>query len=217
MKKVKKYWLTLFVMISLFDVGVGVAQQKVIIPDLSKVTDKSVWGVYNRSVSFSKGVRLDSRKGEGVLWLIDSEFTNGSIELDLKGENKPGKSFVGVAFRGVNDSTYDAVYFRPFNFANPQRSSHSIQYISHPKYPWYKLRKQFPGKYEGKVTSVPNPDQWFHARIEIEKYVVKVFVNHDTVPSLEVEMLNPQQKGWIGFWVGYNSDGMFKHLKIRNQ
>ncbi len=216
MKKVKKYWLTLFVIIFLFDVGV--AQQKVISPDLSKVTDMNVWAVYNRSVSYSKqAVRLDSKKGEGVLWLKDSEFADGSIELDIKGENNPGKSFVGMAFHGVNDSTYDAVYFRPFNFTNLQRRSHSVQYISHPKYPWYKLRKQFPGKYEGKVTPVPNPDQWFHARIEIEKHIVKVFVNHATKPSLEVEMLSPQRKGWVGFWVGYNSEGSFKHLKIRNQ
>src|SRR6266487_177262 len=68
----------------------------------------------------------------------------------------------------VNDSTtFDAIYFRPFNFFNPERNTHSVQYISMPDHPWQQLRQDFPGKYESKIYNPPNPDDWFHATIEI--------------------------------------------------
>jgi hypothetical protein len=58
------------------------------------------------------------------------------------------QSFVGVAFHGVDGTTYDAIYFRPFNFKtdDPVRRIHAVQYISHPDNPWQKLRDGQPGE-----------------------------------------------------------------------
>jgi CubicO group peptidase (beta-lactamase class C family) len=119
-----------------------------------------------------------------------------------------------LAFHGLNDSTYDAVYFRPFNFKNLERSNHSVQYISHPKYTWYKLREENPGKYENTVKPIPNPEEWFHAAIVVEYPIVKVFLNNSEEPSLTINQLSTRISGKIGFWVGNNSEGYFKNLKI---
>src|SRR5262245_1559431 len=97
------------------------AQDQAITPDLSKVAGGKGWKVVGRKASLfaadgKKGIRFDKQPGQGVAWLDDLEFTEGTIELDVRGEDKPQQSFVGVAFRVVDEKTHDAVYFRPFNF-----------------------------------------------------------------------------------------------------
>lgn len=141
-------------------------------PELSRVSDATVWSLQNRTASLvekgdRKSVRLDARPENGVAWLVGSDFSSGVLELDLRGSNAPGKSFVGIAFHGADHATYDAVYFRPFNFQNPDaiRRGHSIQYISQPGFPWEKLRAEFPGKFEQSITPAPGPDAWLHVRI----------------------------------------------------
>ncbi len=104
---------------------------------------------FNRSVSSlsdgtKRGVRLSESPGDGVAYLRGIQFGNGSIEFDVKGKDVQGQSFVGVAFHGVDGTTYDAIYFRPFNFRteDPARHGHAVQYISHPTYTWQKLRAE---------------------------------------------------------------------------
>jgi hypothetical protein len=176
--------------------------------------------VHNRERSIPpdrpEGLRLDARAGDGVAWLVGSDFTEGTIEVDLRGANKPGQSFVGIAFRGVDDTTFDAVYFRPFNFKNPEvpRRSRAVQYVSMPAYPWERLRQENPGEYEATVNPVPDPDDWFHVRIVVQGRKVAVFVNDAPAPCLAVTELTSRLGGKIGFWVGNNSAGDFANLKI---
>jgi hypothetical protein len=192
------------------------AQQKQIIPDLSTSNDSKLWVLYNRELT-TKGkeeVYLNSKPNDGLLWFKGLDFRNGKIELDIKGRDKQGMSFVGIAFHGINDSTYDAIYFRAFNFKNQKRNGHSVQYIAHPKYTWYKLREEHPNKFENRVSPVPEPNDWFHVTIIVEFPVVKVFVNNASKPTLEIKQLSNQKEGWVGFWVGNNSDGYFRNLKV---
>ena len=191
------------------------SQYRNFIPDLSETSDTTVWHLHNRTANVEDGVvHLDGKPFDGILWHKNFEFINGKIELDIKGKNDPGKSFVGIAFHGLNDSTFDAVYFRPFNFQNQERSGHSVQYISHPTYTWRKLRAEHPEKYENPVIPVPDPDDWFHATIVVDYPSVKVFVNDSEKPSLVVNQMSDRQKGWIGFWVGHGSEGYFRNLVI---
>lgn len=190
------------------------AQQNTITPDLSNIQDSKVWNTHNRDVTYDNTVYLNSQPGDGLVWLKDLIFENGTIEVDIKGKDVQGQSFVGIAFHGVNDSTYDAVYFRPFNFKSRERKNHAVQYISHPQYSWFKLREEQPEKYENPVNPVPEPEEWFHATIIVDNPSVKVFVNNANEPSLEVNKLSSRKEGWIGFWVGNNSEGNFKNLKI---
>jgi hypothetical protein len=189
--------------------------------DLTKIADRATWRVYNREAKLVEDpgktfVRLDAKANDGVAWLVGSDFAEGVIEVDLRGKNAVGQSFVGIAFRGVDDMTYDAVYFRPFNFkiADPARRQRAVQYISHPKFTWEKLRADSPGKYEQPVAPVPDPDDWFHARIVIEEKKVSVFVNAVAQPCLVVTPLSEGRGGMIGLWVGNGSSGDFANLKL---
>lgn len=190
------------------------AQKNILIPDLSKINDTLIWTTINRNVSFDVFVHMDSKAGDGISWLNGLNFSNGTIELDIKGKDEMGKSFVGIAFHGLNDSTFDAVYFRPFNFKNSERANHSLQYVSEPTYPWKKLRDNFPGKYENKVIPTIEPEDWFHITIVIKYPSVKVFVNHSEEASLMVDQLSMRKSGKVGLWVGNNSEGNFKNLTI---
>ena len=190
------------------------AQNISITPDLSQIKDSTIWSLHNRELIKGKVVHLSAQEGDGILWLNQLVFQNGSIELDIKGKDEIGKSFVGLAFHGLSETDYDVVYFRPFNFKSPERKGHSVQYISHPLHTWSKLRKDFPEKYENPVVPVPDPDDWFHVRIEIDYPQVKVYINENNEESLNITQLSNRKTGWIGFWVGFNSEGYFKNLKI---
>jgi hypothetical protein len=198
-------------------IGLSVFAQNVeTIPDLSAVNDSNFWILNNRELTIETdgAIHLNGKPGDGLLWIKESTFTKGKIECDIKGKDIQGKSFVGLAFHGLNDSTYDAIYFRPFNFKNPDRNGHSVQYISHPEYPWYKLRNEYPEKYENKLNTILDPNNWFHVTITIDYPNVEVFVNNSNEPSLKIKQLSSRKEGWIGFWVGNNSEGYFRNLKI---
>lgn len=188
---------------------------------LPPITDPALWLPANRAATLHEEngrtfVRLDARTKDGVLWLRGSDFASGTIEVDLRGRDAPGQSFVGLAFRGVDATTCDAVYFRPFNFKNADvpRRARAVQYISHPKFPWEKLRAEHPGKYEQSVAPVPDPNGWFHARLVFADRQISVYVDHATAPSLVVTELSERKGGLIGFWVGNGSSGDFANLKI---
>lgn len=194
-------------------------QKKTIEPDLAALVEGKGLKVFNRSLSAlndKKGVRLSESPGDGVAYLEGVEFANGVIELDIKGKDVQQQSFLGVAFHGLDDKTYDGIYFRPFNFKaeDPARRIRAVQYISHPTYTWNKLRTEQPGKYEKAVSPVPDPNDWFHARIVVASPKVSVFVNDAKEPSLVVEQLSDRKKGLVGLWVGNTSGGDFASLKI---
>ncbi|HXL58555.1 MAG TPA: hypothetical protein VN958_19970, partial [Chitinophagaceae bacterium] len=176
----------------------------------------------NREISVSATdhekviVHLNSRPNDGVEWINNVTFEKGVIEFDAKGKNILQQSFVGIAFHGLNDSTFDAVYFRPFNFQSPDpaRKSHSVQYISLPQYDWSVLRQKYPGKYENALLNAIDPESWFHAKVVVGAGNITVYVNDDKTPSLIVKPLTDRRTGKIGFWVGNNSDGDFSSLEI---
>jgi len=153
----------------------------------------------------------------GLVWLKGYDFGNGVIEADLLGQSQPPQSsFVGVAFRVVDGETYDAVYFRPFNFrvADSTRHSHAVEYVSQPSWPWQRLRSEHPGQYEAAVVPEPDGDQWFHVRVVIERPKVSVFVNDARTPALVVTELSGRTHGSVGLWVGDGSGGHFANLRV---
>ncbi|MEM1134313.1 MAG: family 16 glycoside hydrolase [Bacteroidota bacterium] len=173
------------------------------------------WTSHNSEASFNDEIIYlkNGGKGSALLWANNTNFKNGIIELDIKGKDLRGKSFVGLAFHGLDNKNYDAVYFRPFNFNNPERKNHSIQYIDAPNNVWHVLRKKFPGKYENVVQPIPDPNDWFHVRIEINSPEVKVFVNDANEPTLVVEKISDRTKGKLGLWID-SEEGWFKNVKI---
>ncbi len=175
------------------------------------------WTSHNSKVTFNGNTIHLTNKGRGsaLLWLNTMDFRNGSVELDIKGSDERGNSFLGLAFHGLDNDTYDAVYFRPFNFKvnDPVKNDRSVQYISPPDHFWHSLRKKSPGKYEGRVTQVPNPNDWFHVRVTINFPETMVYVNGHKDPVLRVEQLSNRKHGNLGLWI--DSDlGRFRNIKV---
>ena len=212
---------TLACVVELSAVSRVLAQKKAIEPDLAALAEGKGLKVFNRSLSAlndgaKKGVRLSESPGDGAAYLEGVEFANGAIEIDIRGKDVQQQSFVGVVFHGVDEKTYDAIYFRPFNFKaeDPARRIRAVQYVSHPTHTWQKLRTEQPGKYEKAVNPVPDPNGWFHARVVVASPKVSVFVNDAKEPSLVVEQLSDRKKGLVGLWVGNTSGGDFANFKV---
>jgi hypothetical protein len=166
----------------------------------------------NRSV-----VRVNEAPGSGVVWVKGVTFSEGTIEFDVKGRDVFQKSFVGIAFHGADDQTYETVYFRPFNFQSgePARKIHAVQYSFEPSLGFQQLRDTRKDEFESAILPATiTATEWFHAKAEVRNGRIKVFVNDSKVPCLDVPTLNPGVKnGKIGFWVGNNSNGDFANLK----
>ena len=203
-----------------------VAMDKPIAPDLAKINDVKIWSTINAEFEATtengKSVVHLKPKGKattgsviGVGLVEGLEFTEGEIEVDLKGKGKLEASFVGVAFNVADGKTFEAIYFRPFNFISDDEAhrSHAVQYISWPDHTWEKLRNRKPGVYEAAVKPVPDPEGWFHARIQIGKQKVSVWVDDAKEPCLVVDRLAGRDKGKVGLWVD-SKEAAFSNLKI---
>src|SRR5882724_8291333 len=174
-------------------------------------------------VTFTKDISLfndgdkHALRFQGLIWLKDINFSTGTIDLDMRGRDELQKSFLGVAFHGVDTVIHDIVYFRPFNYRtnDPLRKIHAVQYVSQPEFPWDTLRARFPGVYEKGINPPPAATEWFHAHIVVGDKDIKVYVNGASVPSLTVNKLNNRKSGLIGLWNGvYGFDGDFANLVI---
>jgi hypothetical protein len=193
--------------------------------DLSAVGRAPRWKVVGRTTTIvdikgKHALKLSEGAGMGVVWIDGYDFANGVIEIDMLGRSQPVQgSFLGVTFRVVDGQTYDAVYFRPFNFraADSTRHSHAVQYVSHPMWPWQKLRSERPGAYERAVVPEPDGDEWFHVRLVVERPTIRVFVNDGPEPCLVVDELSDRTHGSLGLWVGEGSGGYFANLRVKKR
>jgi hypothetical protein len=163
-----------------------------------------------------RGLHVDAKPGNGVIWIEGTELSDGTIELDVRGKDVLQQSFLGVAFHGKDDNTYEAVYLRPFNFRaeDPARHQHAVQYISLPDYDWPRLRKEFPEEFENPVDPSVAPTEWVPLRVVIKGQAIQIFVGAVKTPTLEVRKLGALSGGRVGLWVGNNSDGDFANLRI---
>jgi hypothetical protein len=152
-----------------------------------------------------------------------SAFTNGVIEAEIAGEPaadapEGARGFVGIAFRlGPDMRTYDAFYLRPTNGrADDQvRRNHSAQYVSHPEWPWYRLRKEAPERYESYVDL--EPGKWTRIRIEVQGERARLFVHGQSQPTLVVNDVKTGATGGgaIALWINPGTVAHFRDLRIR--
>jgi len=155
----------------------------------------------------------------------DLDFHNGTIEGYISGEPKTGategaRGFVGISFRVSADTTKsETFYIRPTNGrANDQvRRNHSLQYISHPGFPWQKLRKETPEKYESYTDLVPA--EWTKIKIVVKDQTAKLYINDATQPNLIVNDLKQGKdlRGSIGLWIAIGTKAHFAELKVTKE
>ncbi|HEV2479745.1 MAG TPA: hypothetical protein VGS79_08765 [Puia sp.] len=51
---------------------------------------------------------MSEAPGDGIAWIKGQGFIEGTIELDIRGKDAFQQSFVGIAYHGVDDSTFEA-------------------------------------------------------------------------------------------------------------
>ena len=149
------------------------------------------------------------------------EFNQGTIEAEIAGSlssNASGQArgFVGIAWNVQDDKTYDCIYLRPTNGRanDQQRRNHSVQYISHPEWTWYRLRKEMPSKYEAYVDILP--DEWIKVKIVVEDQSAKLYINEVEQPTLIINDLKTGREagGNVALWIHSSTIGRFRNLKI---
>jgi hypothetical protein len=173
--------------------------------------------------------RLRERPGTGqgdvelLATIAGSTFSSGVIEAEIAGAPAPGagegaRGFVGIAFRSQDDmKTYDAFYLRPTNGRadDQERRNHAIQYISHPDWPWFRLRRETPSKYESYVDLVP--DEWTKIRIEVRGTRALLYVHDQPQPALIVNDVKSgaNRSGTVALWIGPGTVAHFRNLTVR--
>lgn len=148
------------------------------------------------------------------------EFADGVIEAEISGEPAVGapafaRGFAGIAFR-LRNGNYDAFYLRPTNGRadDQERRNHATQYVSLPDWPWSRLRKETPDKYEAYVDL--QPGVWTKIRIEVRGQRAFLYVHGQAQPTLVVNDLKSgaQGSGGIALWIDTGTVAHFRNLKV---
>ncbi len=150
------------------------------------------------------------------------EFGSGTIELEVSGQPGPGaqggaRGFVGVVWRLQDDNkTYDCFYLRPTNGrADDQlRRNHTVQYISHPEWTWYRFRNETPSKYETYADIVPG--EWIPVKIVVNGERARIHVGGAEQPTLIVNDVKSgaDAKGKVALWMEGSTIAHYRNLRI---
>jgi hypothetical protein len=200
-----------------------VSAQGTVAPDLARVNDAESWRVIDADASVDGGVLTLKPHGNpavgsniGLALVQNVQFSEGTLEVDLRGAGSEVPSFLGLAFGVVDAKTFEAIYFRPFRFAaaDPDARRHAVQYVAWPEYTWERLRKDKAGMFEAALQPAPDPAGWFHVRINVTKQKVSVWVDANTDPCLVVDRLG-HRDGAVGLWAD-SMPGAFRNLRIQS-
>ena len=122
---------------------------------------------------------------------------------------------IAAAEAGKDTMKYECFYLRPTNGrADDQvRRNHSAQYVSYPEFPWHRLRKEFPEKYESYVDLLPG--EWTKVKIEVRGNKARLYVHDAAQPVLVVNDLKQgASQGQIALWVGTGTVAHFANLRV---
>lgn len=161
-------------------------------------------------------------EAETLALIEGTDFSSGVIEAEISGTPAPGagggaRGFVGIAFRLQADmKTYDAFYLRPTNGRadDQERRNHATQYISHPDWTWFRMRRETPSKYESYVDL--EPDVWTKIRIEVRGAQARLYVHDQPQPVLIVNDVKTgaNAKGAVALWIGPGTIAHFRNLVV---
>ena len=157
---------------------------------------------------------------EDVLAVLDcAPFQDGALEIDVAGAPRPGtppdsRGFVGIAFRaGERGEWSEIFYLRPTNARcdDQLRRNHSVQYVSHPSFPWHRLREEAPGKYESYADL--EPGTWTALKVTVSGATARLHVNGAAQPCLVVtDLKHGAGPGRIALWAHVETDAYFGTL-----
>src|SRR5271169_4660321 len=156
--------------------------------------------------------------------LAESDFKDGTIEVDVAGARRQGystvadergfKGVIGVSFR-IQDQKAETFYVRPENSRLDDQlfRNRSTQYESMPDFPWNRLREESPGVYESYVDL--EPGAWTTLRIEVSGTKARLYVNGAAQPCLIVNDLKQGYgHGKIALFTRVSTDAYFSNLVV---
>ena len=155
--------------------------------------------------------------------LAGSDFTDGTIEIDVSGRRRQGyatddvsayKGFVGVSFR-VRGNSAERFYIRPENARLDSQifRNRSTQYESSPAFPWQVLRQTNPGLYESYADI--EAGGWTHLKIMVSGTTARLYVNGASQPTLLVnDLKHGDSRGAIALWTRISADAYFSNLRV---
>ena len=159
------------------------------------------------------------------MWVVlaGTEFSNGSIEVDVAGARRKGyaadnasafKGFIGVSFR-VRGDTAERFYVRTENARLDDQlfRNRTTQYEAPPNAPWQVLRKEAPGVYESYADM--EPGAWTTLRIDVSGTAARLYVNGAAQPALVVtDLKHGDSRGAIALWTRISVDAYFSNLRV---
>ncbi len=169
-------------------------------------------------------MRVAHREGEdgrSLAILPDIHFANGTIEYEFAATVKPNapagyRGFTGLAFRLSGDgSRYECFYQRPLNARSQdqEQRNHSVQYISMPDYPWQRLRKETPSRYEAYADQVVG--EWTRVKISVQVDKATIYINGAEQPTLIVnDLKHGASSGPLALWVDVGTTAYFANLRV---
>jgi len=161
---------------------------------------------------------------EKLVVLPGLDFGDGEIEVWVAGApaaagaGAGARGFVGVAFRLAADrKSGEVVYLRPTNgrAEDQERRNHTVQYMSPPDWPWDRLRRETPSRYESYADM--EPGRWIRLRIVVKGDKARVFVDGAEQPALIVNDLKggADRRGGVALWIGPGTVAHFAGLVVK--
>jgi hypothetical protein len=188
-------------------------------PDIATYRGRRALHLINDDSVIEKG---NPSGGQSLAVVKDSDFKNGTLEVDVVGWPRAGASpgsrgFVGIAFH-VKDhgSRFEVFYLRFTNGrADDQlRRNHTAQYVSEPDFPWFRLRQENPGLYESYVDLEQRA--WTSIKVIVQGIRASLYVNGASQPCLIVNDLKlGEVGGQVALWNGSDTEAYFSNLRIR--
>ena len=167
-------------------------------------------------------IEVNDKRASGIAIVEGVSFRDGVIEVDVAGRRGPyalaeDRGFIGIAFRvSPKGERFEYIYVRPENgrAADQVRRNHSVQYASQPDFPWQRMRKEFPERYESYVDL--EPTVWTRMRVEVEGTRARLFVHGAKEPTLLVDDLKlGDAEGGVALWIGAGTEGFFSNLRVQ--
>jgi hypothetical protein len=158
----------------------------------------------------------------GIAMIPGATIHNGTIEVEVASTLSPNASgaargFIGIAFRcSPKGDRFEYIYLRPTNSrADDQvRRNHSVQYSSHPDYPWQRMRKDFPETYESYADM--EAGAWTKMRIVVKGERAELYLQGTAQPALIANGLKlGDAGGGVSLWIGPGTVGHFRNLEVR--
>ena len=168
------------------------------------------WEFQAGKVSFLQHKGVDAVKMDeksGSMLYRNLNFTNGSIEFDVE-VDRP-QPFPSLYFRLQNPEETELVYLRT-GVAGKKNASDAVQYAS-----IIKGVNLWDVQYEYQSAAEIKVNEWNHVKITVSGKQLKVYVNHQSHPNLEIPCLEGNtSEGKIGIGTGFEGKVIFANITV---